>query len=126
MWQHDLYEPYEALFRADEQQSPTHDNRHPARKKCSELERNVDSHRPAQKNWSDLELNVKSCQPAQILWSDLERNAANRKPAQINLSNLEQNVSTDDLFVLFSPIGDLRNVHLNCDKYGRSEGIHIE
>lgn len=124
-WQHDLFEQYEALFEADEQRSSKRYNGQPAQKNGSDLQRNAVNRQPPQVKWSDLEGNAENHRPPQVKWSELERNAANRQPAQINLSNLEQNVSTEDLFDLFSLIGNLRHVHLNCDKYGKSEGITL-
>ncbi|KAG4073869.1 hypothetical protein HA402_014074 [Bradysia odoriphaga] len=73
-WQHDMFEPYEASFRADERQS---------------------------------------------------QRSENHRSAQINLSNLEQKVSKEDLYDLFSLIGNLQDVRLACDRYGRSEGTAI-
>ncbi|XP_037051758.1 THO complex subunit 4A-like [Bradysia coprophila] len=73
-WQHDMFEPYEESFRADERQS---------------------------------------------------RRRENHRSAQINLSNLERKVSKEDLYDLFSLIGNLQDVRLACDRYGRSEGTAI-
>lgn len=104
-WQHDLFEPYEALFKADEQQLRVREN-----------------HRSAQVKWSDLELNASNRQCNQTSWSKLEPKVSNLQTAQIHLSNLEKNVTTEDLYDLFSLIGNLKAVHLDRDKNGQSEG----
>lgn len=53
---------------------------------------------------------------------DSQRQRENRRPAQLYISNLHYEVSEQDLFDLFSSVGQLRDVSIHFDRSGRSTG----